>query len=95
MRGCGGADGIAERHESLHSVRPPPVRPAREIGQGRTAAPSERAGRQFSQAGMPDASSFPSPFLFLPLVAIVILIRHSNNDSLAANWPKERSGAGG
>ena len=37
----------------------------------------------------------PSPFLFLPLVAIVILIRHSNNDSLAANWPKERSGERG
>lgn len=51
-----------------------------------------RAGRQFSQAGMPDASSLLSPFLFLPLVAIVILIRHSNNDSLAANWPKEREG---
>ena len=92
MRGCGGADGIAERHESLHSVRG--VRPRPSVRREKLVREG-RAGRQFSQAGMPDASSFLSPFLFLPLVAIVILIRHSNNDSLAANWPKERSGAGG
>ena len=80
---------MAERHESLHSVRPLPVRPAREIGQGRTEAGSLAR----LACPMPPPSSLPSS-LFLPLVAIVILIRHSNNDSLAANWPKERSGRG-
>ena len=90
--GGGGADGIAERHESLHSVVV--VRPEKLVREGWR----QQAGRQFSQAGMP-----PSPSL--PLVAIVILIRHSNNDSLAANWSAdqerergregERSGAGG
>ena len=57
------------------------------------------AGAQAGSLARP--ACLPSPSLFLPLVAIVILIRHSNNDSLAANWPKERerererSGAGG
>ena len=62
-------------------------RPAREIGQ---------RGQAGSLARLACLPIPPSLSLSLPLVAIVILIRHSNNDSLAANWPTgRRPGKGG